>query len=284
MRLSRLFKKNKEIKLFSFLILFSLVCLGFSTRTLTFKPAQWGFTVLSVVQRGISEIGRFVSGTLNSIAELRRLRSEYQELLDRMKDYENLRQDVEKIQGENTRLRAELDFPKSPGYRYISAEVIAKDPVNLFETIVVNKGREAGVREGQAVTAFQEGIEGLVGRIVETGPLSSKVRPIYDRASYISARLMRSRFDGLVQGSGMQNDLLELAYVSKSARREIQYGDLVVTSGFNSLYPKDIYLGRITSIHSREWESSLIILLEPVINFSRLEYVHILSSEAGGED
>jgi rod shape-determining protein MreC len=197
-----------------------------------------------------------------------------------MQDYENLRQDVEKVQAENARLRAELDFPKGREYRYIAAEVIAKDPVNLFEAIIINKGQGAGVEKDQTVVAFQDGVEGLVGRIVEVGPFSSKVMPIYDQDSYISARFMRSRYEGLVHGAGIRDDSLELEYVRKSARREIQYGDLIVTSGANSLYPKDIYIGKLTSVNSREWESSLIIELEPIIDFARLEYVHILQGES----
>jgi rod shape-determining protein MreC len=280
MQLGRLFKKHSEIKLFIVLLVFSFISLAVSSRALVFKPAEWGFNVLSVIQRGAAEVGRFFSGTVNSIAELSSLRTEYRQLLERMQDYENLRQDVEKVQAENARLKGELDFPKSREYRYIAAEVIAKDPVNLFETIVINKGQSAGVERDQTVVAFQNGVEGLVGRIVEVGPVSSKVMPIYDQNSYISARFMRSRYEGLVHGNGIQDDLLELEYVRKSARREIQYGDLIVTSGLNSLYPKDIYIGKLTSVNSREWESSLIIEMEPIIDFARLEYVHILQGES----
>ena len=273
-------KKYRTVTLFTVLVLFSSISLGISSRSLVFKPAEWGFSVVSVFQRGFAQVGRFLSETVSSISELKKLKSAYTELQLRMSDYENLQSDLKKIQEENDRLRAELSFKKDKNYSYIPAEVIAKDPVNLFDAIIINKGSSQGIVKDQTVVAFNNGHEGLVGRIMEVGPLSSKIMPIYDKESYVAGRLTTSRYEGLIRGLGVSDSLLGMDYVKKRARREIQFGDLVVTSGLKSIYPKDIYIGRLVSINSKDWETSLALELEPIIDFSRLEYVYILREES----
>ena len=66
--------------------------------------------------------------------------------------------------------------------------------------------------------------------------------------------------------------------IPKSARSALRVGDLVVTSGLSSIYPPDIYIGRVTSIGSKPWETSLSVDIEPVADFSRLEYVFVLGA------
>jgi len=280
---SSFLKKHRSITLFLVLMIFSLASLGFSSRTLSFRPAEWGFAVVSVVQRGFSRVGEFFSGTVSSISELKKLKTAYGELQTRMSDYENLQSDLQKIREENMRLKGELSLLQDVTYSYIPAEVIAKDPVNLFDAIVINKGSVHGIMKNQAVVAFNNGSEGLVGRVIEVGPLSSKIMPLYDKNNFVAARMMTSRYEGLVHGLGGNDNLLGMDYVKKRARREIQYGDLVVTSGLNSFYPKNLYIGRLVTINSREWETSLTLELEPIIDFSRLEYVYVLDQEAAGE-
>ncbi len=246
------------------------------------KPAEWGFSVLSVFQRGFSQIEGFFSNTLTSIAELKRLRAAYEELKNRISDYQNLQSDLEKLKLENSRLKNELGWMDTLKYSYIPAEVIARDPINPFQGIIINRGNVHGIEKGQTVVAFHEGKEGLVGRIVMVGPLSAQIMPITDHDSFIAARLLTSRYQGLVRGLRDDSEVLGLDYVKKRARRDIQYGDLIVTSGLNSIFPKDIYIGKLITINSKDWETSLTLELEPIVDFSKLEYVYILKS--GGID
>ena len=70
-----------------------------------------------------------------------------------------------------------------------------------------------------------------------------------------------------------------LKYVKKRARTEIRYGDLLITSGMSSIYPEGIYIGRVRTIGAKEYESTLALTVEPIIDFSKLEYVFVLRQE-----
>ncbi len=272
-------KTHRTGSLFGFLLLVSVVLLSFSSGKQHFQPAELGFQVVSVIQQGFASVEGFFSGTINSISELRRLQDAYDEIQERLKDYEGLEKDLRLLQAENQRLNQELGFTKLIDHTFLPAEVIAKDPVNYFSAIIINKGSLDGVEKNMPVVAFNKGLQGLVGRIIEVGPYSSKIQPIYDDLSFVAARLQTSRYEGLVKGGGGESLMLQMNYVKKRARREIQFGDFVVTSGLNSLFPREIYIGTLTAVEGKEWETSLELQLDPIIEFSRLEYVYVLKGE-----
>ena len=53
-------------------------------------------------------------------------------------------------------------------------------------------------------------------------------------------------------------------------------GDVVVTSGENGNYLKDIPIGRIASIEVLDYDTALDIELEPIIDFLRLDTVIVV--------
>ena len=68
-----------------------------------------------------------------------------------------------------------------------------------------------------------------------------------------------------------------MKYIRKRVLDELHYGDVVVTSGENSNYMRDLPLGPISKITIVEYNSSLDIELTPVIDFSRLENVVVVN-------
>ncbi|MBP7262586.1 MAG: rod shape-determining protein MreC [Spirochaetia bacterium] len=268
------------------LLAVSLVTLTVSTRSLEGVPERVGLAVVSFVQRGFDSVSGFFSRTATSIAELRRLQESHRELLAQVEALTNQQRDYSVLKGENERLKEQLAFSQASGYQAQAARIVARDPENLYATLVIDKGTAHGVRKNQAVVAYQNGIEGLVGKVLEASRLTSVVVPVYDATTYVAARLERSRYEGLAVGSGSDDLPLVMKYVKKRAKDEIQYGDLVVTSGLQSLYPQGIAVGRVTKLRIFDSLTSLEIELEPVLDFGRIEYVFVVlgqGAEGGAE-
>ena len=74
-----------------------------------------------------------------------------------------------------------------------------------------------------------------------------------------------------------------MQYIKKRVLNELQYGDVIVTSGENENYLKDITIGNITKIKTVDYDSSLIIEITPIIDFSRLENVMIVDIKSEQE-
>jgi rod shape-determining protein MreC len=79
-----------------------------------------------------------------------------------------------------------------------------------------------------------------------------------------------------VSGQGSSDAPIVMKYVKKRAREEIQIGDKVITSGENNNYPANVPIGFVSGIRGLDYETSIELDIEPVIDFSRLENVFVL--------
>lgn len=278
-RLGKNITRYKSSSLLILLIIISLVLMTISSGRYNFSPKRIGNSVFSVFQIAVNSTSNFVTDTLNSIGELKKLKTEHDSLLEKILEYQIRDRDYIEVKQENFRLKKQLNFKTSSEYIFKSAEIIAQEPGNIFTAIVVNRGTSHGVENNMPVIAYQYGYQGLVGKIIEAGPLTSKILPVFDNTSYVAARMLESRYDGLINGLGNKNGSLLMNYVTKNAFKSLKEGDLVITSGMQSIYPRGLYIGRIRGIDIPEWQTSLVLEIEPVIDFSRLEYVLILAGE-----
>jgi rod shape-determining protein MreC len=205
------------------------------------------------------------------------------ELSAKLERYTNMERGLADLREENQRLKAQLGFSQDVAYQRIAARIVAKDPENLYSTITVDKGFDDGIRKNMPVIAFQDGMEGLVGRVVEVGRGASKIVPIYDSKSFVASRLSGgSRTEGLVGGQGSPDDPLLMRFVKKRAKDEVQFGDLVSTTGYESLYPPDVAVGRVRKVRVLDYQTSIDIELDPVLDFSRIEYVFVVKPQTAG--
>jgi rod shape-determining protein MreC len=272
-------RKNKNGVTFTVILVLCLLMMLFSNRNVVLQPKKVGQSFFSLFQLSIHSIADWFSGTWNSIGELKRLRSELDAARERLVEYEQVSRNLTELRRENEVLREQLGFSRALAFRYISAQVIARDPGNQFSTIMVNRGSVHGLRQGMPVIAFQGGLQGLVGRVVVVSLTTAIIQPITDPNSFVAARLETSRFDGLVAGSQGVSGLLTMSYVRKLALNEVQYGELVITSGMGQLFPEGIHIGRVREMTAKGYEASLELEVEPIIDFSRLEYVFIIDTE-----
>jgi len=239
------------------------------------ERGEWSSPVILGVQRFIGKLTYQVRDMFGTIKRLQEIREQYEIVLDKLSDYQGFERSMVELRRENDELRRQLGYSKSIDFNNIPARVIARDPSNLFSSITIDKGTADGIRVGAAVTAFQDGFFGLLGKIVSVGTKSSQVRPLIDPEHYVAGLLQRSRVEGLVEGLGNEDGELMMSYVRKSAGELIDVNDLVVTSGLKSLYRQGIVIGRVKEIYSREYTSSLDLILVPIIDVTRVEYVFV---------
>lgn len=170
---------------------------------------------------------------------------------------------------ENQRLRELLAFKESTGYHTITARVIGTDPSSLFKTITIGKGSAGGIRKNMAVVTN----DGVVGRVLSLSSTSAKVLLITDRNSNADAIIQRSRDRGIAEGR--EPDLLQLKYLPRSA--DVVEGDLIVTSGIGGVFQKGLVMGTVSRIDKKEGGIFQYVEISPVVNFSKLEEVLVIT-------
>lgn len=261
------------------MVLSSLLMVSISTKTLNDFPARAFRAVGSSVQEIFYKVGSFFSNTILSIQKLKNLQNQYNSLAEKLESYYQMERDFADTKAENERLKEQLGFYQTINTVKTSAQIVASEPGNLYETYTINKGSSDGVQRNMAVVAFQNGMEGLVGKIISVNASTSVVLPLFDKRFYAAARFSRTRSAGLVNGRGSFLDDLVMEYVPRPNASEIQIGDLVVTSGLDSIYPADLAIGRVKSIETDVVGTAVTIHLDPALDFSRLEYVFVIETQ-----
>ena len=270
------FGKHRTGSVFLLLVIICVTTMALTTEADVVAPKRIGGAVVSLVQRGVVGVGDFFRRFFASIGELSQLRSRYAELQEELIGFRRDERELIRLRQENAQLRELVDLSGSIELEHTAAEVIGSDPSSFFNSLVIDKGRVHGIQVDMPVVAYHDGFQGLVGKVVSVGPVSSQVLPIFDASCYVPARLQNSRYTGLVQGGGDRFELLSMTYVPKSAVDQVAVGDLVTTSGLSTIYPKNVYIGRVRGVNAKSWEASLTLDVEPIVDFSSLEYVFVL--------
>ena len=88
----------------------------------------------------------------------------------------------------------------------------------------------------------------------------------------------------MINGQGTAELPLIMKYVQKRAKDEIAIGDRILASGENNLFPKGSPIGIVTGIKVHDYESYLELAVQPIIDFSRLDYVFVLILSSSDEE
>jgi len=225
------------------------------------------------IQRGASTVGNLFGGLFGGIGELRRASVENQKLHAQVEQMQTELRDTRQKAAQADRLEKLLNLTQQSSYQTVTAQVIARDPSVWFDSISIDKGRWAGVEINMPVVTS----DGLVGRVVSTGPLNSQVMLVTDEksgAGAIVGQLGTSNAMGSIKGMG-ENGLLDMRYVS--SLEKVEMGDTVYTTGQDGVYPAGLTVGQVVEIHPG---SPQTIHIRPSAGLDRLKEVTVLQYRA----
>jgi len=279
-------KSNFDVSLFVILLFASSILLWTSTGEFVVSFRNIGFSIASSFENVVFSVQSFFKNTVTSVMELSSLKEKYNELTEKLNKYEILENSTQALKKENKELRKLLELSDRIRTHNIVAEIIGLDPNNLYYGILINRGLKHGIKKNMPVIAFEKGELSLVGKIMSVGAFSSVVLPLYDDRCFIAAKMEESRHRGIVAGQGSSSLPLVMRYVKKRVKDEVKVGDVVITSGLDdsSIFPKNIPIGYISKIAVHDYETSLELFVEPMINFSTLEYVFVLDVTRNNQD
>ncbi len=163
-------------------------------------------------------------------------------------------------------------------YRPVTATVVGKTPNIWYSTVTIDEGTSAGVQvEDPVINA-----EGLVGKVTLAASDGAQVSLITDSSMGVSARVGSSTATGIVQPKvGDPNDLL-LQYLPAGTlptKGEYVYTSGTVASPDDSLYPRGIPIGQVTSVNEESAYTSVNV--HPLANLRDLDVVQVLTAGAG---
>ena len=150
-------------------------------------------------------------------------------------------QKLESLEAENQRLRELLGSSIKVGEKTLIAELVAVDMAPFSQQLLLNKGTLDKVYSGQPLLDA----DGIMGQILEAGPISSTAILITDPSHAIPVEVNRNGLRAIALGTG-DTTQLELPHIPNNA--DIQVDDLLVTSGLGGRFPAGYPVARVTAI------------------------------------
>lgn len=178
----------------------------------------------------------------------------------------------DEILHENERLRLLVGLQESaPQIKMIFAEVIGTSPSPLFRSLRLNRGTDHGVRVGSAVVTY----DGVVGRVAATGAGFADVMLLIDPNTSTDVLVQRTRARARVRGGGDDSALgIDVQYLARTV--DVEPGDLLITSGVGSVFPKGLPVGRVLSVERSAFGLYQHAIAKPSVDFSRIEAVMVI--------
>lgn len=259
------FRAFREYLLFLFLCAVSIFLITHSEGAAIQVLRSYSLGIIASLQSSTA----WVTTAFTSRYENQSLRDVNMSLMEEVLELRRLRQ-------ENEELRRLIGFRRKGTYPPLfPAEIIGKNFSVGQNTITIDAGENDSVRFGMPV--INE--DGLVGRVIATSSRYSIVQLAINRGFRATAKVMRSRVDGILAWKDGESLLLQNIW--KTA--DVVVGDTVVTSEYSNVFPPDIPVGIIRSIGPGEGGLFSRIEVSPYVKFSTLERVFVIRYRASRE-
>jgi rod shape-determining protein MreC len=238
-----------------------------------FSPLEKG---VSVVFRPVSNFTHWTGDVFHAKKENKQLKKQVQQLRAQLARAQTAQHDTAQLGGLASLTRG-ASF--TAGSRLVGARVISRSPTVWYSNVVIGAGSGDGVHLNDPVIAAG----GLAGKVTSVSGGQSVVTLITDQSSNVSAEVMPDGANGIARPEvGNPNDML-LDYIQQGAK--IAKGDSVVTSGFtssklDSLFPRDIPIGKVTKVSPSELEQYQRVHIQPYADLRRMDYVQVLTGNA----
>lgn len=174
--------------------------------------------------------------------------------------------DMVTVNTENVRLRQLMNSREMVNEEVVVAELIGVSPDPLIHKVMVDKGSGDQVYVGQPLLDAT----GLMGQVVDVGPLVSHVLLITDSTHALPVEVNRNGVRAVAQGTGSLEQL-ELRHVSPTT--DVKVGDLIVSSGLGGRFPRGYPVGRVKQVNIIPGDSFAEVIVTPMAQLNKSRHV-----------
>ena len=160
-------------------------------------------------------------------------------------------------------------------YPKVAAEIISKDPGNWYDTFMINKGSNNGIRVDNNVIAGK----GLVGIVTEVGPSWATVRSIIDDSSNVSAMAVSTSDNCVVTGDLKLIDEGKLSFEQLYDQdNKVTVGERIVTSNISEKYVEGLFIGYVSEIQQDPNNLTKTGTIVTPVDFGHLKDVFVITT------
>ena len=268
------FFSNKRLILLlvGVIVLVALISFSLRDRQNASLPEQVVKDVVGFGQSFFSKPTHYITGVIGNIDGVLNTYTENKKLKTRLSEYASIQAELSDVGAENDRLRAIIDKKENlRDYESIHATVIARNPDQWEEKIIIDKGEVHGIEKNMAVVT--EGGQ-LAGKIVTVTPFTSTVELLTteNRDFRVSAVIPgKNATFGLIEGFDQTRSELIMKRIDSSF--DVKPGEKVISSGLGGIFPKGLLIGEVTEVSTDDYGLTKLAYIRPAAKFSMLDHV-----------
>ena len=197
-------------------------------------------------EKSINGIGSWIGEINQTFQDKQDLIDKNQELQDAVDTLTEQNNILIQNQSELSRLQELYNLDEEySSYPKVAARIISKDPGNWYDTFMINRGSNDGIRVDNNVIAGK----GVVGIVTEVGPNWATVRAIIDDSSNVSAMTVGTDDTCVVEGELELIDEGKLRFSQLYDKDDkVTVGERVVTSNISDKYVEGLFIGYVSEI------------------------------------
>ena len=210
----------------------------------TFNPPAFSALRMGVagvtapVSTGLATVGSGIAGIPEAIGQYFFVKQENVALRADRDRTRALLMRARTIAYDNRRLRSLLAIRDRAAEPVVTARLVSSSASSGRRYALLNAGRWSGVKPGMPV----RGPDGLIGRVVETGPNAARVLLLSDGDSIVPVRRTRDGLPAIAAGRG--DGMVDIRSVNATNVR-FNAGDLFVTTGTGGIYGPGVPVARV---------------------------------------
>jgi len=157
-------------------------------------------------------------------------------------------------------------------YRYVPARIINNSINKQHNYITLNKGSKNGIKPEMGVIVNNQ----VVGIVKDVSKHFSTVISLLNKHLSISGKIKKNNYYGSVHWTGKNYEHAELNDIPFHVNIEI--GDSIITTGFSTIFPENVFIGIITDYSLEEGENFYQIDIDLATDFKNLSHVYIIDN------
>lgn len=146
--------------------------------------------------------------------------------------------------------------------KVLVGEILSADVDPFRRKVILNKGSQDGVYVDQPLI----GAQGVMGKVVQVGPISSVALLITDASHALPVQVIGNGPRAIAVGKPKTN---QLSLIHQPNNTDIKEGDVLVTSGFGCVFPQGYPAGKVTEININAKLPFAEIIVEPAARLDR---------------
>jgi rod shape-determining protein MreC len=260
----------------AFFALLAIVLLAYDSRHGMLGSLRQGIgTVLYPLQRTLLVPRDLFGVSGDYLAGIARLREENEALRRSEAATARMLLQSEQLEHENRQLRELLGARAQFAASAVVATVLYETRDAFTRKVVLDKGLQEGIVLGLPVIDSR----GVIGQVTRVFPLTSEVTQLVDPGMTVPVQVQRTGVRAIAFGAP---DALGMELRFMSVNVDLKEGDLLVTSGLDSLYPPGLPVGRIATVERSGTGNLARVLVEPVTGPDRSRMVLVLQVDNTG--